>query len=79
MVELRDKETGASLGSISTEDLQFLVDQLEEESDDDTDYYLNRTMVDMLKQNGASAHLSELLERALGDRDDVEIDWSKQS
>ena len=77
MIELRDKETGDSLGSVSAEELQFLIDQLEEESDDDTDYYLNRTTVDMLKQHGASAHLSELLERALGDRDGVEIDWSR--
>ncbi len=77
MIELRDKETGDSLGSVSAEELQFLIDQLEEESDDDTDYYLNRTTVDMLKQNGASAHLSELLERALGDHDEVEIVWSR--
>ena len=77
MIELRDKETGDSLGSVSAEELQFLIDQLEEESDDDTDYYLNRTTVDMLKQHGASVHLSELLERALGDRDGVEIDWSR--
>ena len=77
MIEIRDKETGVSLGSVSAEELQFLVDQLEEESDDDTDYYLNRTMVDMIKEQGASAHLSELLERALGDREDVEIDWSR--
>jgi len=76
MIELRDKETGTPLGAISAEELQFLIDQLEEESDDDTDYFLNRTMVDMLKQQGASPHLSELLERALGDRDEVEIEWS---
>ena len=77
MIELRDKETGASLGSISAEELQFLIDQLEEESDDDTDYYLNRSTVEMLRVQGASAHLNELLERALGDNDEVEIEWSK--
>lgn len=76
MIELKDKETGASLGSISAEELQFLIDQLEEESDDDTDYYLNRSTVEMLQAHGASAHLSELLERALGDNDEVEIEWS---
>ncbi len=77
MIEVREKETGTSLGSISAEELQFLIDQLEEESDDDTDYYLNRTTVDMLREHGASEHLSELLERALGDRDECEIEWSR--
>ncbi len=77
MIEVRDKDSGASLGSISEDELQFLVDQLEEESDEDTDYYLNRTTVGMLEQHGASAHLLELLERALGDRDECEIEWSR--
>jgi hypothetical protein len=75
MIQMRDKETGKLLGSISEENLQFLIDNLEEESDDDTDYYLNRTTVDMLKENGASDELIELLNNALGDRDDVEIEW----
>jgi processive 1,2-diacylglycerol beta-glucosyltransferase len=78
MIELRDKETGASLGSISPEELRFLMDQLEEESDDDTDYYLNRATFEMLKDHGASARLRELLERAFGDRDEIEFEWSGQ-
>ena len=34
MIRLRDKETGADLGTISEEELEFLQDQLEEESSD---------------------------------------------
>ena len=75
MIQMRDKETGALLGSISEENLQFLIDNLEEESDDDTDYYLNRTTIDMLKEKGASEELIKLLNDALGERDDVEIEW----
>ena len=77
MIELKDKETGASLGSISPEQLQFLIDNLEEEYDEDTDYYLTRVTLEMLKDHGADPALVSLLEAALGDRDDIEIEWSR--
>lgn len=77
MISLRDKETGSLLGRISEDELQFLIDNLEEEWDGDTDYYLNRTTIDMLKDCGAARPLLELLERALGDREGVEIEWEK--
>ena len=75
MIQMRDKETGALLGTISEEELQFLIDNLEEEYDGDTDYYLNRTTIDMLEANGADDGLIKLLNEALGDREDVEIEW----
>jgi processive 1,2-diacylglycerol beta-glucosyltransferase len=77
MVQLRDKETGALLGSISDEELQFLVDNLEEEWDGDTDYYLNGTTIEMLNDAGADEGLIELLTKALGDKEGVEIEWLK--
>lgn len=77
MIELRDKATGSILGSISEEELQFLIDQLEEESEEDTDYYLNRTTFELLKSRDASQHLIELLEQAMGSRDEIEIEWSR--
>ena len=77
MIQLRDKESGSLLGSISEEELQFLIDNLEEEWDGDTDYYLNGTTIEMLKDSGADKRLLELLEGALGSREDVEIVWGK--
>ena len=77
MIQLRDKETGEALGEITEEQLQFLIDQLEEESETDTDYYLNRATLDLLKEKGADAALLELLDEALGDREDMEIEWSR--
>ncbi len=77
MIQLLDKETGSHLGSISEEELQFLIDNLEEESEDDTDYYLNRVTLEMLKEKGADQPLIDFLESALGDRDDLEIEWSR--
>jgi len=75
MIQMRDKDTGAMLGSISEENLQFLIDNLEEETEDDKDYYLTRATIDMLKENGASDELIKLLNDAIGDRDNVEIEW----
>ena len=54
MIELRDKDNGTVLGSISEDDLQFLIDHLEEESDDDVDYYINRSTLEIFKEKGAS-------------------------
>ena len=78
MIELRDKETGRSLGSISEDQLQFLVDQLEEESSTDTDYYLNRATLDMFADNGIDPQLLTLLRDALGNREDMEIEWKRK-
>ena len=77
MIELRDKDSGSVLGSVSEDDLQFLIDHLEEESEDDVDYYLNRSSIEIFKEKGASSQLLGILETALGDREDIEIEWSR--
>jgi len=77
MIELRDKETGARLGEISEEQLQFLVDQLEEETSGDVDYYINATTIDLFESEGADPALVDLLRRALGTRTEMEIQWSR--
>jgi hypothetical protein len=77
MISLRDKETGADVGSISEEQLRFLVDQLEEEFEEDRDYYLNQTTLDVMEQKGADPDLIALLRRAIGDREGIEIEWSR--
>ena len=77
MIQLRDKQSGSVLDSISEDDLQFLIDNLEEESEDDVDYYLNRSTLEIFKEKGISSTLLSVLENALGDREDMEIEWSR--
>lgn len=77
MIELRDKETGARLGAISEDQLQFLVDKLEEETSGDVDYYINGATLDLFEAEGADPGLVDLLRRALGTRQDMEIQWSR--
>ena len=67
------------MGTIAADDLQFLIDNLEEESEDDTDYFINRSTLDIFKEKGTNKALITLLEDALGDRDDMEVEWFESS
>lgn len=75
MINLRDKDSGSALGSISEADLQFLIDHLEEEWAEDTDYYLTRSTFEMLKNKGAGKTLTDILGPIFDDREDIEIEW----
>jgi len=78
MVELCDKETGRILGSISDKQLQFLIDQLEEESDTDTDYFIDAATLEMFAEKSIDPQLLTLLRDALGDREGMEIEWKRK-
>lgn len=78
MIKLYDAATNAELGTITEAQLQFMMDQLEEESADDQDYYINADTIDMFEQRGADPALVALLRRALGDRMEMDIRWERQ-
>ena len=77
MIELRDKDTQEPLGTIDDSELRFLVDELEEESATDRDYYIDADTNDMLEDDGAPQSLTGLLRRILGSRDGVEVLWRR--
>jgi hypothetical protein len=77
MINLREKETDKELGSISEAQFQFLVDQLEEETMDDNDYAISKTLLDYFESQGADPELVSLLRNALAGRDEMDIVWSK--
>lgn len=77
MITLHDKSTSEAIGTISEEELQFLVDSLEEESTTDTDYYVNKDTIDMLEEDGAPESLLALLRGALRGREDMDIEWRR--
>jgi processive 1,2-diacylglycerol beta-glucosyltransferase len=76
-ITLYDNDSDAALGVISENDLQFLIDNLEEETSDDRDYYLRPETVAMLGERQGSPALMELLQAALGDREGIEIRWQR--
>jgi hypothetical protein len=77
MVQLFDKQTGAELGTITDDQLQFPADHLEEETREDDDYYLNRTTVDFLEAEGAEPEVISILRQLLAEREEAEIRWER--
>ena len=78
MITLRDKESGNPIGTITDAQLQFLADQLEEEWAEDTDYWLDQSTIDLLAERGADGTLVDLLRRSMGEREEMEITWSRR-
>jgi hypothetical protein len=76
MPELYLKNDNRHLGHITDQDLEFLMAQLEEEDSQDEDYTIDRMTLDYLKANGLSANLTQLLEEALGEKEEVEISYT---
>ncbi|MCL6568900.1 MAG: galactosyldiacylglycerol synthase [Deinococcota bacterium] len=75
MPKLYNATTGAELGEITDEQLEFLQDQLEEESAEDQDYYINQETLEYFAEQGADRALMDLLQAALAGRDEIDIRW----
>jgi hypothetical protein len=68
-------DTGDEIGTIDDKQLAFLVEQLEEEHDDDKDYFVDRETLELLSDNGADPDLLALLEKGLAGDDEMDISW----
>lgn len=77
MSNLFRSEDGSLVGPIADEELQALVDCLEEEDSEDTDYYIDRDVIEYLQDRGVSAKLIALLQAALEGRSGVEVYYLK--
>jgi len=75
MATLYDKDSGRLIGTITEEDLDFLMRQLEEEGLEDQDYYVDLATLDWFEDHGADPALLGILRAALGDSDGMEIAW----
>ncbi|MGE5463424.1 MAG: hypothetical protein ACM3PS_08710 [Syntrophothermus sp.] len=75
MIELKNKRTSATIGEISEEQLQFLIDMLEEEDSEDRDYWIDQMTLDYFQENGCDPELMKLLQGAIGQGEGVEIEW----
>ncbi len=77
MVNVYDADTGASLGTITDDQLRWLIGQLEEESTEDQDYYISQDTLDIFQDRGCPKDLMGFLRRALGNREDMDIRWER--
>ena len=71
-----DKHESVSLGTITESQLDFLADNLEEELEEDEDYWISQATIDYLKDKGADEQLLELLARAIaGSEEGVDVSY----
>jgi len=78
VIRLYDNDSGVEIGTVRDDQLQFLIDQLEEESTTDRDYYIDQATLDMFEDAGIDDGLLQILRGALGDRDGMEIRWQME-
>lgn len=77
MIQLYEGESGKLIGTITETDLQFLTDQLEEETLEDQDYYIDLATLVWFEEQGAPPSLVTLLREALGSSEGLEIRWAE--
>lgn len=77
MPKLYDKQSGALLGIVSDDDIDALIEQLEEEDTTDEDYFIDAETIDLLEEGGASETLVNLLRKAVGDSDGIDVRYEE--
>ena len=78
MIRLYNAQNNEMIGEITEAQLQFLVEQLEEESMEDQDYAIAPMTVAYFASQGADPQLLALLTSALGSGDEVIIRWTRE-
>ncbi len=78
MIDLYNNDTNQLLGSLTEAELQVLTNALEEESQEDQDYFIDAATIDLLADGRATDHLIQMLRAALDGGDGVEIRWRRR-
>ncbi len=73
MIRLYDNENDNEVGAITEAQLEFLLEELTEESLDEYTYNINPSVINYLEGSGADTELVALLRRALGSRTSMEL------
>jgi hypothetical protein len=75
MIDVYNNDTNELIGTITEADLKVLQDHLEEESEEDRDYFIDRATIDVIGDGQATEHLMGVLRKALGSAESVDIRW----
>ena len=78
MIDLFDGDTNEMIGSITENELKTLQEALEMESPDDHDYFIDSATIDLLGDGRATEHLLNLLRKAIGAGDGLEVRWQRR-
>jgi anti-anti-sigma regulatory factor len=77
MIQLYNNKSGELIGEITEQQLQFLEEQLEEESTQDRDYAIDPMTLAYFESLGAEKGLVDLLRSALAGQAEIIIRWTK--
>ena len=73
LYRLMDIEHNDEIGIITEDQVQFLIDNLEEEGVKDQDYYIDSDSLSFLAENGCDEELITMLTEALEDRVNIDV------
>ena len=73
MIKLFDNDDDREIGQITEAQLDFLQEQLIEETLDSTTFSLGPATVDSLEMNGGDSEMIEVLRKAIGSRTSMEL------
>ena len=73
MYQLIDIEHDNEIGVITEDQVQFLIDNLEEEGVEDQDYYIDPESLSFLAENGCDEELLTMLTDALEGRVNIDV------
>ena len=73
LYRLMDTEHDEEIGVVTEDQVQFLIDNLEEEGFEDQDYYIDPESLSFLAENGCDEELFIMLTEALEDRVNIDI------
>lgn len=76
-IELYEINSGEALGHISEKELKYLIDSFAEWGMEDNNFYILRETVDLFEERGADTHLVATLREMMGEKDDLEIGWTR--
>ncbi|MEP6571193.1 MAG: galactosyldiacylglycerol synthase [Gemmatimonadota bacterium] len=76
-MQLLQSGTARVLGTITDAQFEMLAGELEEESAEDKDYYIDSDTVDMLAEDGIDPDLVTVLRTALAGGEGIEITWKR--
>jgi len=77
MIKVYNTKENELIGTLSESQLQFLIDNMEEESMEDQDYAITPMTLAYFQELGVDPALLEMLRRALGNQEELMIRWER--
>jgi len=77
-IRLYDKDSGKLLGDITEDQLRQLQSFLEEEDEEDSDYWINPEAIDYMEEEGLDPAVVKMLRDNCTSEDGMEIEWREE-